>query len=100
MVKKKIVWSLRAQQDRLNILEYWIGRNNSKTYSEKLSRFFISATELISKYPKIGKPTKFKNVKVKIIRDYLMIYQNKPNQIEILVIWDSRQKPLRLKKHL
>jgi len=96
MVKKKIVWSLRAQQDKFKILDYWIDRNKSKTYAEKLLRLFNEAAILISHHPEIGKPTSVNNVRAKIIRDYLMIYEDKEFQVDILLIWDSRQKPSKL----
>ncbi len=84
MAKKKIIWSIRAKQDRLNIFEYWINRNKSKTYSEKLYKLFNQATKIISEHPDIGKPTDIENVRIKIIRDYLMIYEEYKNRIEIL----------------
>jgi len=55
---KRIVWSLTAQQDRKNILEYWNDRNKSKTYSKKLNELLKSSIKLISTHPNIGKETK------------------------------------------
>ena len=100
MAKKKIVWSLRAQQDRIEILDYWIDRNKSKTYSEKLFKLFQESSKIISEHPEIGKPTSMENVRVKVVRDYLMVYEVKLDKIEILLIWDSRQDPNRLEKQL
>ncbi len=96
MAKKKIIWSVRAQQDRLEILEYWINRNKSTTYSRKLFKIFSEATALISEHPEIGKPTDSAGIRIKTVRDYLMIYQEQATQIEILLIWDSRQNPEKL----
>jgi len=53
MAKKEIIWSLRAQQDRLEILEYWINHNKSTLYSEKLHKLFNEATKLISEQPNL-----------------------------------------------
>ena len=100
MAKKEIIWSLRAQQDRIEILDYWIERNKSKTYSEKLFKLFQESSKIISEYPEIGKPTNIENVRVKVIRDYLMVYEVRSDKIEILLIWDSRQDPSRLEKQL
>jgi len=100
VAKKQVIWSIRAQQDRIAILEYWIERNNSKTYSRKLFVLFIQATDLISDHPKIGKPTNYENVRFKIVRDYLLFYEEMEDRIEILLVWDSRQNPDRLEKLL
>ncbi|WP_370591075.1 type II toxin-antitoxin system RelE/ParE family toxin [Salegentibacter sp. BLCTC] len=46
----------------------------------------------------MGKPTDSKNVRIKVVRDYLLIYEIKKNQIFILTIWDSRQNPKKTSK--
>jgi toxin YoeB len=98
MVKKEVIWSKRAQSDRLKILEYWINRNKSKIYSEKLLKLFIQSSELISEYPQIGKPTNLKNIRFKIVLDYLLFYKESGDIVEILFIWDSRQDQDKLTK--
>lgn len=50
---KQIIWSLRAQNDRKKILEYWTKRNKSKEYSRKLNGLFKEALRLISDYSEI-----------------------------------------------
>ncbi len=97
---KKVIWSLRAQNDRREILEYWIKRNKSKIYSRKLAELFRQAEKLISNYPEIGKPTDEVNVRIKVVRDYFLIYEVEKDQISILTIWDSRQNPDKLSKRL
>jgi toxin YoeB len=91
VAKKQVIWSIRAQQDRISILEYWIVRNKSKTYSSKLFMLFKQAVDLISDHPRIGKPTKYGNVRFKIVRDYLLFYEEMEDSIEILLVWDGRQ---------
>ena len=54
---KKVVQSLRAQQDRKKIFSYWNKRNKSNQYSIHLNELFKEATKIISDYPKIGKIT-------------------------------------------
>ena len=90
---KRIIWSYRAQQDRKEILAYWISRNKSKTYSIKLNSLFIEAIELLSVHPLIGKKTEIENVRIKIVRDYFITYRILESTIEVLTIWDSRQDP-------
>jgi len=95
---KQVIWSARAQQDRKEILNYWIQRNRSNIYSKKLNTLFKNATKIISEFPKIGKLTDDKTLRIKIVRDYLMIYQETQTQIHILTIWDSRRDPDKLEK--
>jgi len=93
---KEIRWSLRANQDRLQILEYWVNRNKSNTYSLKLDQLFRKSVELIAEIPELGKPTEFLNVRIKIVRDYLIYYRIKSTCIEIITIWNSRRNPRKL----
>lgn len=97
---KKIVWSAKAQNDRKEILQYWKKRNKSTSYSTKLNYLFNDAANLISKFPKIGKLTAYNDTRIKIVRDYLMVYKEYDTQIAIITIWDGRQDPLKLEKIL
>lgn len=93
---KQVVWSPRAQKDRKNILNYWRQRNGSTTYSRKLNFLFKEAVSIIRKFPNIGRPTVQQNVRVKVVRDYLIIYEDTATTIYILTIWDNRQNPDKL----
>jgi plasmid stabilization system protein ParE len=97
---KEVIWSELAIADRKNILSYWILRNKSKAYSIKLDALFREAALMIAEYPFIGKQTDIKNVWAKKVRDYFILYQEKEDQIHILTIWDTRQKPSRLKRRV
>ena len=97
---KQIVWSRRAQRDRKEILEYWRVRNKSNTYSKKLNRLFKESIKIITDFPEIGKLTDQANTRIKIVKDYLIIYEETETQILILTIWDSRQDPGKLKEVL
>jgi len=97
---KQIIWTERAQNDRKKILDYWRQRNKSAIYSRKLNQLFIDAIGIISNYPQIGKPTNNKNARIKIVRDYLIIYEETKTTIIILTIWDSRQNPEKIQGFL
>ncbi len=94
---KKIVWTQTAIQDRLRIYQYWIEKNKSNLFSEKLERLFNESAILLSEFPEIGTQTDFQNVRVKVIRDYKLFYQFTPDSIQIIRVWDSRQNPDNLK---
>lgn len=90
---KRITWTYRAHRDRKEILLYWKERNQSSTYSKKLNTLIKKAIGLIAAHPKIGRKTDIKNVRVKLVRDYLIFYEYNEEQIFILSIWDSRRNP-------
>jgi plasmid stabilization system protein ParE len=90
---KKTYWSVRADQERLEILEYWFNRNKSAAYSIKLSQLFREAVDLVSEFPDTGKPTKFPSIRKKIVKDYILYYEITTDYIEILTVWDNRRNP-------
>jgi toxin YoeB len=93
---KKIIWSLRAQKDKRDILKYWSQRNKSNRYSKKLNQLFKVAILLISEHPYIGRSTDDALVRIKIVKEYLLIYEVTESSINILSIWDGRQDPSKL----
>lgn len=97
---KKIAWSAKAQSDRKEIFRYWNERNKSTSYSGKLNYLFEDAANLIAKFPKIGKPSGYKDTRIKIVRDYLLVYKEYKDLVLIITVWDGRQNPLTLKKIL
>ena len=97
---KKIIWSETAQNVRKEILLYWKNRNKSLVYSRKLNKLFNDAADIIAAFPKIGKPSGYKDSRIKIVKDYLLVYKEFDAFISIITIWDSRQNPLKLEKIL
>jgi toxin YoeB len=97
---KQIIWSQRAQDDRKQILEYWKNRNKSNIYSKKLDKRFREALNIIRDYPQIGKQTDDQKARIKIVKDYFLIYEETADSIILLTIWDSRQDLNKLEKIL
>jgi toxin YoeB len=97
---KQVIWSHKAQNDKKVILNYWRQRNKSNTYSKKLNELFKESIRIILDFQQIGKVTDDTKARIKIVRDYLIIYEETETQIFILTIWDSRQDPDKLKKIL
>jgi toxin YoeB len=48
--------------------------------------------------PQIGKMTDDPNTRIKVVKDYLIIYEETETQIFILTIWDRRQDPEKITK--
>lgn len=75
MAGRKVIWTKKATVERREILEYWISRNKSKSYSIKLNDLFVTAVSRLAVYPAVGRKTDIENVRVQIIRDYLLFYE-------------------------
>jgi plasmid stabilization system protein ParE len=93
MAKRKIVWSDRAKKRLYGILEFYIQRNKSKTYSIKLQRLINKEVKLLIKNPDIGLKTTEDSTRGLIIQDYIVYYGIIDDKIIIHTIWDSRQNP-------
>lgn len=93
---KKITWSETAQKDRIAIFNYWNNRNSSTAFSQKLNVLLNEAINIIAMFPQIGKPLAYKGVRIKIVRDYLVVYKVFPDFISIISIWDARQDARKL----
>jgi plasmid stabilization system protein ParE len=95
----KIVWTEKANIERQHILEFWANNNQSKVFSLKLDKLFISTIRQLAKKPNIGRKTEFENVRVKIVREYLIFYEIIKKDLVILSVWDGRRdkKSLRIR---
>lgn len=91
MARRKIIWTFKANQERKDILEYWILRNKSKTFSLKLNKLILYNIGLVAEHPTIGRKTNVQNVRVKIVRDYLIFYEFSDSELIILSVWDGRR---------
>ncbi|NDP26925.1 MAG: type II toxin-antitoxin system RelE/ParE family toxin [Flavobacterium sp.] len=89
----KIVWSIDAQVSRRSIFEYWNKRNKSRVYSNKLNILFNESINQVSLLHETGKPTEFKNIRLKFVSHFEVIYHVSDTKITILDIWDTRQNP-------
>jgi len=93
MAKRKIVWSNRAKKRLYGILEYYIERNKSKTYSIKLYKLLNKEIKLLIKYPDLGLKTSEETVRGLIIDTFIIYYEVTDDKIIIHTIWDCRQDP-------
>ena len=84
MVKRKIVWSSRANSDLSMILEFYYILNGSKTYSKKLNSKIRKTIRLLSKHPLLGIQSDVENIRALVERDYAIFYQVTEETIRIL----------------
>jgi len=99
MVKRKIVWSHRANIKLFAILEFYAERNKSSTYSKKLYKKFTKELSLLIKQPEIGIKTELDSVRGLIVDDFILFYEVSSELILVHTLWDCRQNPddLRIK---
>ncbi|GJN61293.1 MULTISPECIES: type II toxin-antitoxin system RelE/ParE family toxin [Elizabethkingia] len=81
----------KANIERRDILEYWIDRNKSKKFSIKLNKLIVGTIKQIAENPGIGRKTNLENIRVKIIRDYLLFYEFDESYLKVLTLWDGRR---------
>jgi len=94
MVKFKIEWSIEARLDVVDILDFYIKRNGSSTYSRKVYKRINHNIQLIAKNPHIGVKTDDPDVRALITGDYQIIYEIIEKGILIDMVWDSRRNPI------
>jgi len=75
------------------ILDFYIERNKSKSYSIKLYRLISKEVKLLRKYPELGLKTSDDSIRGLIIENYILYYEIAENAIIIHTIWDNRQDP-------
>jgi|SRR5690606_32621293 len=90
---KRIVWTIDAQENKDSILKYWNHHNQSNSYSIKLNTLFKKVISLISEMPNTGRKTNVEGVRAKLIKNYLIFYEEIQETIFILSIWDTRRDP-------
>jgi len=95
---RRIIWSKESLENKYSIFEYWNTVTGNKKYSIKLDELFNISVELLSIYPKIGRKSDHKDIRVKVVKKYLIIYEIFDTQIGILTIWDSQQNPKDLER--
>jgi plasmid stabilization system protein ParE len=93
MAKRKIVWSNKAKIRLYAILDFYVVRNKSKVYSNKLQKLISKEVKLLLKQPDLGLKTSEDTTRGLIIENYIVYYEITDEKIIIHTIWDSRQNP-------
>ena len=93
MVKRQVIWSHKARIKLVQILDFYIERNQNKIYSIKLNTEIKNQINILLKQPDIGIKTGIESIRGLIIKDITIFYENKKDYIVIHSIWDCRQNP-------
>lgn len=100
MAQRKIIWTETAARQRRSILEYWLERNQSATYSLRLLRLSNEKASLIADNPMIYKAAEFPDTRVASMGHFSLFYKILDEAIIITAFWDNRQDPKELLKIL
>lgn len=100
MAKRTVVWTKTADIQFVGVLEYWVKRNRSNTYSKKLIRLVDKRTKQIAQSPFIYKSTNFKDIRVASMGHFSIFYKVYDEQVIVTAFWDNRQDPKKLLKIL
>lgn len=93
---RSIIWSENAEHQLQEILMYWKNRNKSNVYPLKLRRAFLGTVKILTAQPYLGVLIKSPAIYQKLVKDYLIIYEVKPEILFILALFDTRQDPAKL----
>ena len=93
MAQRTIIWSRLATNKLYSILEFYILRNKSKTYSAKLYQRFNKELKILLKQPDVGLNTEIIPVRGLIVDDYILFYEYSNGKIIVHSVWDCRQNP-------
>jgi plasmid stabilization system protein ParE len=96
MAKRNVVWTETAARQRREILKYWVKRNGTTTYAEKLIKLISEQVKLILTNPKLFKKTDFPDTHVSALGHFSMFYKYTKDSLIITAFWDNRQDPNKL----
>lgn len=96
MAKRNVIWTRTADIQFVGILEYWVKRNKSNTYSKKLVKLVSDRTKHSADEPLIYKATDFKDVRVASMGNFSIYYKVADREVIITAFWDNRQNPKKL----
>jgi plasmid stabilization system protein ParE len=97
---RQVVWTPRAKSDLLHIIIYleevWSVKD-AVAFSKTLNDCITS----ISENPYIFRPSIKSGIREALVTKHnLIFFKYSETQIDILFIWDTRQHPRKLKRHL
>lgn len=99
MAQRTIVWTRTADIQFAGILDYWVKRNKSPSYSKKLARLTSEITIQFTKTPYIIEASEFKDTWVAPLENFSVFYKVADTQI-IIAFLNKRQDPEKLLKIL
>lgn len=75
MAKRTVVWTETAVKQRREILKYWIAKNASTKYAEKLIKLISSQLLAIQENPKLYRKADFPDTHVSAMGYFSIFYK-------------------------
>jgi len=96
MAKRTVVWTETAAKQRREILRYWVERNKTTTYAEKLIKLTSEQIKIILTNPRLFKSSDFPDTYVSALGHFSIYYKFTKDLLIITAFWDNRQDPKKL----
>lgn len=96
MAKRIVVWTETAARQRREILKYWVKRNGTTLYAEKLIKLTTKRIKVILSNPRLFKRVDFSDTHVSVMGHFSIFYKVTKDTLIITAFWDNRQDPKKL----
>jgi len=96
MAQKAVIWTNTSSRQLHQVLEYWVERNGTATYSLKLLDLIEKRTAGIAEKPLSCKRSVFPNTRVASMGHYSIYYKVTSTKVIVTAFWDNRQDPKKL----
>ncbi|RYE28119.1 MAG: type II toxin-antitoxin system RelE/ParE family toxin [Sphingobacteriaceae bacterium] len=100
MAERTVVWTKTAAKQRREVLKYWLHRNRSAEYPERLINLITERINLILLNPEAFVSTSFPETRISAMGNFSILYKFNNDQLIITAFWDNRQDPEKLLKLL
>lgn len=72
MAKRRIIWSFKVKEKRVELMQFYIQRNKNKNYAKKLNSIINQELRRLIDYPNLGIRTEFDQIRGLIIKDLIL----------------------------
>ena len=96
MAKRTVVWTDTAARQRKEILRYWVKKNGTTTYAEKLIKLTAKQIKIILSNPLLFKKADFPDTHISVMGYFSIYYKITKDLLIITAFWDNRQDPKKL----
>jgi plasmid stabilization system protein ParE len=93
MAKRTVVWTATAARQRREILKYWVKRNGSTVYAEKLIKLTAKQIKAIQSHPESFKLSEYPDTRESALGHFSIYYKTTSEYLIITAFWDNRQDP-------
>lgn len=95
--RKNVIWGLIADKQFKKALKFHFINNGTVTFSIKLQAEVERTLNLITEFDQIGRSIPKTNFRFISAFHYSIVYEIEDELISILLFWDTRRSPKRLK---